>query len=140
MVKSKKGKASSPRRVEKESFEVVPTEPLKPAWDDLVDVSCGGKSHRLQVASLHTGLQAVTRVAEDDNADEAGGKSVFVSLPQYEPPNVQPGLGGDDFQLASQCLMHLATPDEGQEGTATDNVCLFLYEVCSGDECVATPG
>ena len=146
MVKSRKGKSPSPRRGksspkkgEERRFEVVPKTPLQPAWDDPVAVSCRGESHRLQVASIRTKLRDVARIAGDDNADEAGGKSVFVSLPPYETPSVQSGLGGEDYQLASQCLVNLATPEEGRGAAAIDSICLFLYEVCSGDDFVAAP-
>jgi hypothetical protein len=139
VVKSRKGKSPSPRRGkspptkrgEQERFEVVPRKPLKSAWDDPVAVSCRGESHHLQVASLHTQLRDIARVSGDANADEAGAESVFVLLPPYEPPSVQSKLGGDGFQLASQCLVNLAAPEEGQGTATTDSVCLFLYEVCS---------
>ncbi|KAG7290405.1 hypothetical protein NEMBOFW57_000405 [Staphylotrichum longicolle] len=130
VVKPKKGKAARGGG-ETENFELVPNEPLRPAWDDLVSVSCRGRSYRLQVAALYTDLQGVTRAGADRSGDEADSRSVFVSLPPFDPPDVQPGMGEDDFQLGAQCLVHLATPDEEQGGsrqTAMDNICLFLYE------------
>lgn len=132
VVKPKKGKAARGGG-EAENFELVPNEPLRPAWDDLVSVSCRGRNYRLQVAALYTDLQGVTRAGADSNGDESDSRSVSVVLPPFDPPDVQPGLGEDDFQLGAQCLVHLATPDEEQGGsrqTAMDNICLFLYEVC----------
>ena len=141
VVKSRKGKSpspkrggpSSPKRGENGRFEVVPKKPLKPAWDDLVAVSCRGENHHLQVASLHTQLRDVARVEgdDDDNADEVDAESVLVSLPPYKQPSAQSELSGDGFQLASQCLVDLGTPDDGQGTATTDSICLFLYEVCS---------
>jgi hypothetical protein len=136
VVKTKKGKAA--RGGEEESFELVPNEPLRPAWDDLISVSCRGRHYQLHHAALYTDLQGVARAGADGSGDEADSRSVFVSLPPFSPPDVQPGLGEDDFQLGAQCLVHLATPDEEQGGSrqpATDNVCLFLYEVCLG-QCI----
>ena len=133
-VKPKKGKAASGGGDEGEPFGLVLNEPLGPAWDDSVSVSCRGSSYQVRMAALNTDLQAVTRAGEDNSGgDEAAGKPVFITLPAYEAPNVQPGPSEDDFQLEAQCLVHLATPDEEQgEGgqTAADSVCLFLYEVC----------
>ncbi|KAK3301983.1 uncharacterized protein B0T15DRAFT_421602 [Chaetomium strumarium] len=128
--------SSSSSSSEDEKFELKPREPLRPAWDDLIPVvSSRGKSYRLQIAALHTNnLQAVMRAGADDEAGGGGGgKPVFVSLPPYEPQNVQPGLGQGEgeFRLSSQCLVHLATPDEEQgvgTGSATESICLFLYE------------
>lgn len=133
MVKPKKGKAAA-RGADEDSFELVPTEPLRPAWDDLVAVCCRGSSYWLRVAALNTDLQVVNRAAADNGgSDEADSRSVFLSLPAYDPPDVQPGLGEDDFRLGAQCLVHLATPDEelggGGQQAATDSICLFLYEV-----------
>jgi hypothetical protein len=141
VVKPKKGKAV--KGGEEESFELVPNEPLRPAWDDSVSVSCRGRDYRLQVAALYTDLQGVARSGVESNGDEADNRSVFVSLPPFNPRDVQPGLGEDDFRLGAQCLVHLATPDEEQGGsrqTATDNVCLFLYEVRLGMYLLLAPG
>jgi hypothetical protein len=114
-------------------FELTPKEPLRPAWDDLISVVVSsrerGKSCRLQIAALHIHLQAVTRAGADDES----GKAVSLALPPYEPQNVQPGLGEGEFRMSSQCLVHLATPDEEQgmdAEAATESICLFLYEVC----------
>ncbi len=132
-MKPKKGKAASGGAEEGEPFELVPNEPLGPAWDDSVSVSFRGSSYHLRIAALNTDLPAVTRTGEDySGGDETAGKPVFISLPAYEAPNVQLNSSEDDFQLEAQCLVHLATPDEEQGGggqTAADGVCLFLYQV-----------
>ncbi len=141
-MKPKKGKAGSGGE-EGEPFELVPNEPLGPAWDDSISVSCRGSNYRLRMAALNTDLQAVTRTGEDNSAgDEAAGKPVFISLPPYEAPNVQPNSSEDDFRLEAQCLVRLETPDEEQRGggqTVADSVCLFLYEVCLGRGHVVSP-
>lgn len=142
MLKPKKDKSPAPKpKEDKQKLEkpkLVPNEPLRPAWDDSVPVSHRGKSYDLQVAALHTNLRAVTRTA-DGSSNDTGFKSVRVSLPAYETPNVQPFVE-DSFRLTSQCLVHLAAPD-AQQGddlqAAADSILMFLYEV--SDLHVKTP-
>lgn len=132
VLKSKKDKSPTPKPKE-DKLRLVPEEPLRPAWDDLVSVSHREESYRLQISALHTNLQAIARTT-DGGGNNAGSKSVLVSLPPYETPDVQPFLTEDDFQLRSQCLVHLAAPDDDRDGdmqTATDNILMFLYEVSS---------
>lgn len=125
VLKAKKGRAATSNGDGADRLELIPKEPLRPAWDDLVAVVCRGKSYRLQVASVYTNLQAVKR---GDGDHGAGDKSIFsVSFPPYEPSDAQSGSSHDDFQLSSRCLVHLAAPDDN--ATATDSICLFLYEV-----------
>ncbi|KAL2021063.1 hypothetical protein VTK56DRAFT_7718 [Thermocarpiscus australiensis] len=130
VLKPKKCKGPS-KGDEEDRFELVPNEPLRPAWDDLTSVSCRGKSYKLQIAALHTDLRALTKAAVEDSGGDAGDKSVFVSLPPYETPDVRSIRSEDVFQLNAQCFVHLAAPDENQSvdmRTATDSICLFLYE------------
>lgn len=129
---SKKGKASSKKEAEK--LDLVPNEPLRPAWDDLISVSNAGKTYNIQNAALHTKLDEITRRASSNEGDEddSGVGSNFISLPAYEPPNVQPFVSEGDFQLRSQAMVHLSPLEETQgEGlqTTTDSICMFLYEV-----------
>ncbi|KAM7196032.1 hypothetical protein V8F20_007226 [Naviculisporaceae sp. PSN 640] len=128
---SKKGKASSKKEAEK--LEIVANEPLRPAWDDLISVSNAGKTYNIQNAALHTRLDEVSRRAgsNEDDGDDIGGQSNFISLPAYEPLNVQPFVSEGDFQLRSQALVHLSPLEETQgEGlpTTTDSILMFLYE------------
>lgn len=113
-------------------LELVPTAPLRPAWDDLILVSSRGQSHQLQIAALHTQLHAITRGAVHDDGHAAGSRPVFISFPPYELPTVPPVSGENEFQLASQCFVHLAAPVGTQGGdihNRTDSILLFLYEV-----------
>ncbi|KAK3332477.1 hypothetical protein B0T19DRAFT_457297 [Cercophora scortea] len=123
---SKKGKAKK----EDDRLELVPTEPLQPAWDDLISLSNFGKKHLVQIAALHTNLQAVVKDTDNDGG-EGGGKFAFSSLPVYETPHVQPFQSEENFHLRSQALVHLSSSiDETQEEAmpTTENVCLFLYQ------------
>ena len=107
----------------------VANEPFQPAWDDLISLSHAGKNYRVQIAALRTSLQGVVR--GQDNGDSS--KFSFISFPAYEPWNPQPSLMNDDFELRSQCLMHLdeegADATDANETDMTDSICLFLYEV-----------
>ncbi|KAK3682677.1 hypothetical protein B0T22DRAFT_291714 [Podospora appendiculata] len=123
---SKKGKAKK----EDDRLELVPAEPLQPAWDDLISLSNFDKKHLVQIAALHTNLQAVLRDTDNDGG-EGGGKFTFSSLPTYETPHVQQFQSDESFQLRSQALVHLSSPiDETQEEAiaTTESVCLFLYQ------------
>ncbi|KAK4230811.1 hypothetical protein QBC38DRAFT_514414 [Podospora fimiseda] len=130
VVKSNKGKSSS-RSAEPEGLELVPTQPLRPAWDDLISVSSRDRNYQIQIAALHTDLTAVSRTFASDNGQDWPIKPVFVSFPPYQTP-ADVSLGsGNGFQVSSQCLVHLAGPDNGQgSGTraTTDSVCVFLYQ------------
>ncbi|KAK4186909.1 hypothetical protein QBC35DRAFT_252948 [Podospora australis] len=129
VVKSKRNKPSSSKPAEDSGqFTVTPRSPLRPAWDDWIAVTAGGKNYRVQLAGLHTGLDAVSKVSAGEGSSDDGNWPVYVSFPAYETPDVRPYPGGGDFQLSSQCLVHLATPDDGQGGSATDSVCVFLFE------------
>ncbi|KAH6850346.1 hypothetical protein B0I37DRAFT_112063 [Chaetomium sp. MPI-CAGE-AT-0009] len=105
----------------------VPDGEPRPAWDDVVEAvvrGMGGR-YRLRVEGLRADLDGVVRGHGDGN----GG--AYVSLPAYSALDVQPGMADEEFRLASQCLVHLGTPEEGLVGggrTATDGTCLFLYE------------
>lgn len=144
MVKSsKKGKASLKKETEK--LDLVANEPLRPAWDDLISVSNAGKTYNIQNAALHTKLDEVTRRAgsNESDGDDSGALSKFISLPTYEPPNVQPFVSEGDFQLRSQALVHLSPLEETQGEdvqTTTDSIFMFLYEVRNLRCCCGHPG
>ncbi|KAM7205062.1 hypothetical protein V8F33_001303 [Rhypophila sp. PSN 637] len=128
---SKKGKSASSK--ESQKLELVANEPLRPAWDDLISVSNAGKTYNIQNAALHTRLDQVTRRAtsNESDGDDSGALANLVSLPTYEPPNVQPFVSQGDFQLRSQALVHLSPLDESHgDGSqmTTDSICMFLYE------------
>lgn len=110
----------------------LPTEPLRPAWDDLISISCQGRKFRLQIAALNTSLQAISRAAVDEQSGDVGSGPVYISFPAYEPLGLQSATGEDGFDLRSECLVHLAASDAdtgGDRRAATDSICLFLYQV-----------
>lgn len=130
VVKSKKSK--SPPKDAGNGFGLVPTEPLRPAWDDLISISCQGRKFRLQIAALNTSLQAISRAAVDEQSGDVGSGPVYISFPAYEPLGLQSATGEDGFDLRSECLVHLAASDAdtgGDRRAATDSICLFLYQV-----------
>ncbi|KAK3985518.1 hypothetical protein QBC44DRAFT_155685 [Cladorrhinum sp. PSN332] len=130
VVKSKKGKSSS-RSAEPEGLDLVPNQPLRPAWDDLISVSSRGRNYHIQIAALHTNLNVVSRAPASDNGHYGLIKPVFVSFPPYQTPGDVSLGSGDAFQLSSQCLVHLAGTDDDQGvgmRATTDSVCMFLYQ------------
>ncbi|KAK4248400.1 hypothetical protein C7999DRAFT_13637, partial [Corynascus novoguineensis] len=112
------------RGEDEDGVEIVLDGRPKPAWDNHVDVECcrprqhHGK-YAVQVAGLRTVLARV--------ASENGVGGVYVSLPACEGSDIQPRVRGEEFQLASRCLVHLAPKSDEWQG-GTDSVCLFLYE------------
>ncbi|KAK4639619.1 hypothetical protein QC761_709940 [Podospora bellae-mahoneyi] len=133
VVKSKKssGKQSSSKRSDDTgSFQLVANTPLRPAWDDLISVSCGGQTFQVQIAALFTPLSSVTRAYATDEDEGEQNRTIFVSFPTYQSPDLTPYPGEDEFQLFSQCMVHLAPPSEsrGGQGTQTDSIFMFLYE------------
>lgn len=77
-------------------------------------------------------MQAVVRGTDEGESS----KFTFLSFPPYEPSSPQPFLSDDDFDLRSQCVIHLdkaAGSDAMDTGETdmTDSICLFLYEVRS---------
>ncbi|KAL2136309.1 hypothetical protein VTI74DRAFT_4343 [Chaetomium olivicolor] len=123
---NKGGEKAATRKEGQAGFELVAKKPLRPAWDDLVEIGCKGRKERwrLQVAGLFTYLGRVAR----EGAEDEGGGVLFVSFPAYEPPNVHPEMGEEEFWLGAQCLVHLGMPDEEQGLEQTESICLFLYE------------
>ena len=127
MKGSKKAKAAA-KNEEDEKLDLVPIEPLQPAWDDLISLSNLGTVYQVQIAALHTSLQMVIRSkAEDDN----NNKCTRLSFPPYSPADTRPSLEEDEFELRSQCMIHLSPTDASgtSESTVTDSIFLFLYEV-----------
>ncbi|KAJ9154743.1 C6 zinc finger domain protein [Pleurostoma richardsiae] len=123
---SRRGRASA-KNEEETKLELIPVEPLHPAWDDLVSLSSSGTVYRVQIAALHTSLQIVVRNKAADDAN----RCVALSFPPYSPVESQPSVEDDDFELRSQCLIHLSpVEDSGDDESmiATDSVFLFLYE------------
>jgi hypothetical protein len=107
---------------EEERLELMPTEPLVPAWDDLMSVSNHGVVYLVQIAALHTILEDVLRGKESDSAVKFA-----LAFPKYLPPDIQPSSIDEDFRVNTQCLVHLSP--EPSEEDLTDSYCIFLYEV-----------
>lgn len=107
-------------------------QPLQPAWDDLISLSNRGTTYQVQIAALHTNIQIIVRQKQD------GSQSNFTlaSFQPYSPADIRPFITEEDFQLRSDCLVHLSpvdanSQDQDSETTTTDSICLFLYEVPS---------
>ncbi|EOO02220.1 putative c6 zinc finger domain-containing protein [Phaeoacremonium minimum UCRPA7] len=126
---SKRAKAAA-KNEEDEKLDLVPVEPLQPAWDDLVSLSNLGTVYQVQIAALHTSLQMIIR---DKAEGENNNKFTRLSFPPYSPADTRPSLQEDEFALRSQCMIHLSPTDASgsSESTATDSIFLFLYEICA---------
>jgi hypothetical protein len=106
---------------EGERLELVPTEPLLPAWDDLMSLSNQGVVYDIQIAALHTHLQNVLRGQDEE------GIRFAISFPKYSPPDLQPSDGEEEFRLEAQCMVTLSTTQK--EDDSVDSYCVFMYEV-----------
>ncbi|KAK4180016.1 hypothetical protein QBC36DRAFT_307651 [Triangularia setosa] len=135
VVKSKKSssKTSSSKRSDDDGrFQLVANTPLRPAWDNLISLSCQGQAFQVQIAALITPLSTVNRAYATDEDEGEQNRTIFLSFPMYQTPDLTPYPGEDDFQLFSQCMVHLAPPptseSRGGPGTQTDSIFMFLYE------------
>ncbi len=123
VVRSKKAKA--------EKLELGPVQPLQPAWDDLVSLSSGEALYSVQIAALHTNLQTVSREIDDGN----DSKITKLSLQPYSPADTRPSANEEDFELRSQCVVHLSAVDDNRKyqtpssSASMESACLFLYQV-----------
>ncbi len=134
-MKSKKSKtqaAAKTPEVEEDTLDIVPVEPLRSAWDDLIAVSSADKQYTVQLATLHTNLQSLVRAP--DGGEDSGGRFGFVQFPPYDPGDVRPLMKEEDFELRSQALIHLSAIEETRDemdGTTrrTESICMFLYDV-----------
>ncbi|KAK4202647.1 hypothetical protein QBC40DRAFT_320950 [Triangularia verruculosa] len=122
---SKKSSSKQSGNEDDGRFQLVANAPLRPAWDDLISLSCQGQTFQVQIAALFTPLNSVTRAYATDEDEGEQNRTIFLSFPIYQTPDLTPYPGEDDFQLFSQCMVHLAAP--GQE-TQTDSIFMFLYE------------
>ena len=120
----KKVKTEEEEEGEDERLELRPTEPLTPAWDDLMSVSTQGVAYVVQIAALHTILQKVLR-----GNDEESGIRFNLSFSHFLPPELQATHADEDFQVNTQCFVHLSPSQKGGN-ELTDSYCFFLYQVC----------
>lgn len=119
--KSPKAKAA-----EQTPPRLAPTEPLTPAWDDLISLSEHGVVYSVQIATLHARLQNVLRGEEDRNRF-----SFPIAFPPYLPIDVETWDNGGDTDLAAQNMISLLPA--GNVAGPPDGICAFLFEV-SGSE------
>jgi len=104
-----------------------------------MSVSNAGKTYHLQIAALHTSLRNVITAPDDKDNDRTrnNGRFGFTSFQEYEPRNIQPFLGEDDFKLQSQSMIHLSSSldrssEDDQLAPGSQSISLFLYEVGIG--------
>lgn len=131
VIRSKKDKNASVKAERAaEKPDLVPAQPLQPAWDDLISVSDGSVVQHVQIAALHTNLETVGRQTGKDDANKFA-----MSFDPYRLADLRPTGGEDDFELRCQYMVHLApatdTHNPGSETVTTDSIFLFLYEVCT---------
>lgn len=88
--------------------------PLRPAWDDIINISNSGRNYQLRVVVLHTPLIATIR------RHSASSSTNQISLPPYTPVDIQPRFQHEDFWLSSKCQADLSSTHEG--------MLLYLYE------------
>ncbi|KAJ3956315.1 hypothetical protein N0V92_007134 [Colletotrichum tropicale] len=119
--KSPKAKAA-----EQTAPRLAPTEPLTPAWDDLISLSENGVVYSVQIATLHARLRNILRGEEDRNRF-----SFPIAFPPYLPIDVETWDNGGDTDLAAQNMISLLPA--GNVAGPPDGICAFLFEV-SGSE------
>ncbi|TLS22863.1 uncharacterized protein PpBr36_06065 [Pyricularia pennisetigena] len=123
------GALETPAASRTDTYDMVPIEPLQPAWDDLISVSCSGVVLSLQIASFNTNLSMVDQSGQVSN----GSRLKTISLPPYKLPDARRSMGNHDFELRCHCLTHISDVEEVRDEilgkvTGTDSICLFLFE------------
>ncbi|KAL8319793.1 hypothetical protein RB601_003168 [Gaeumannomyces tritici] len=126
-------RSEEPERVEheeashSEKLELVAIEPLRPAWDDIVALSRRGIVYHTQISALNTSLAAIVHGDEMNR-----GKATRLFFPPYVPPDTRSSMRNDEFELRSQCMVHLSETEETRndlgESVGTNSICLFLFE------------
>ncbi|KAL8408810.1 hypothetical protein RB594_007295 [Gaeumannomyces avenae] len=110
-----------------EKLELVAIEPLRPAWDDIVALSRRGTVYHTQISALNTSLAAIVHSDEMNR-----GKATRLFFPPYVPPETRPSMRNDEFELRSQCMVHLSETEETRnelgESVGINSICLFLFE------------
>lgn len=119
---SSSSKKARTEEEKEEKLELVPAEPLVPAWDDLMTLSSRGVVYLVQIAALHTTLQKILR-----GTDDGDGINFNISLPKYAPVDITPNGEDIEFIANTQCIVTLSSPQKEDE--LTDSYCVFLYEV-----------
>ncbi|KAF6837254.1 C6 zinc finger domain protein [Colletotrichum plurivorum] len=118
---SKRASKSKSASVEREVPRPVPTEPLAPAWDDLITLSEGGVVYPVQIAALHTPLQSIMRGGEDPS-----GSKFRMAFPPYLPVELETWHNGSEVDLAAQSMISLL-PATNESGPP-ESICAFLFE------------
>lgn len=118
-------RASKSKSVEREVPRPVPTEPLAPAWDDLITLNEGGVVYAVQIAALHTTLQSIMRGGEDPS-----GSKFRIAFPPYLPVDVETWHNGSEVDLAAHSMISLLPA--GNEIGPPESICVFLFEVSPG--------
>ncbi|EPE06082.1 c6 zinc finger domain-containing protein [Ophiostoma piceae UAMH 11346] len=118
------------------SSDLIAVQPLQSAWNDALPVASGGIVYHVQISALATQLASLVRrrdSSSSSNNNAGAGRHGFAltPFPAYSPFGARsPANKNDNFQLSSQCIVHLAS--EGSNGSfghgPTDSICLFLYE------------
>ncbi|KAJ3942256.1 uncharacterized protein N0V96_007752 [Colletotrichum fioriniae] len=108
--------------VEDEVPRLLPTEPLMPAWDDLVSVSDNGVVYSIQIAALHTKFQNILRGPEGQSQVK-----FRMALPPYSPVDMETWDNGGNMDLNAQNMVSLLP--SGNDNGAPEGLCVFLFEV-----------
>lgn len=103
--------------------QIVPIQHLTSAWDDYMRLSNHGTESSVLLTALQTNLQGIVGQENDDVS------GLDISLPTYAPSELQPHLGGDEFNARARCLARLRGVDETYGSTC--GYCVFLFEVKS---------
>lgn len=108
--------------MEDEVPRLLPTEPLMPAWDDLVSVSDNGVVYSIQIAALHTKFQNILRGPEGQSQVK-----FRMALPPYSPVDMETWDNGGNMDLNAQNMVSLLP--SGNDNGAPEGLCVFLFEV-----------
>lgn len=104
-------------------LDLVPAQPLTPAWEDYITLLTNGHDHRTLMTALHVPLGGVVR-EETGTPDE---EQFSIVLPPYTPLNISSNMHVGNLVAGGQCLVH-APPSDDAEGPS-ESFCVFLFDV-----------
>ncbi|OLN85805.1 Transcriptional regulatory protein moc3-like protein 10 [Colletotrichum chlorophyti] len=114
-------KAEKSHTAEEGLSTLIPTQPLTPAWDDLISLSNSSEVYLVQMTALHATLQSIMRESDEDSH----GK-FRIAFPPYSPVDLESWDSRGDVDLSARGMISLLPARNGDR--VAEGICAFLFE------------